>query len=355
MSIRRRAFGLRLAGICCTAAMAASTLLVGNAAAADPLVVAIRGGVLGDFHINILGPLFEEEFGIPVVFTVDTSGPALAKVQAEAANPQTDVLWTVSSTQLAGQQAGLFEQMDLSNIPNASSLDPQLVDPNGYFVALGVDIIGVIYHTDVFERRGFPAPTSWEDLFRPEYRGRVVISEPTNSFGQAAIAGLTSIASGGLQTDEAAQPVLDRLVAAGQDILWSSSPSHMVQLLTQEDAWIGSISDTRGWELVGQGAPVEYVIPEEGGFYSPLYWAIVKDAPNMDGAYKWINWYISPRIQAMRTEAFSSRPVNPDALALVQDEEIKARFDRPLTIAPIDWTWIEESTRDWVRALQIGG
>ncbi len=330
-------------------------LSVGSAtAASDQLVVAIRGGTLGDFYIKVLGPMFQKQFGPRVVFTVATSGPALAKVRAEARNPQTDVLWTTAPTQFEGERRELFAKIDYGKVPNVKDVDPSLVDPDGYFVAKSIQYIGIAYNPELFKAKGFAAPTSWRDLLRPEFRRHVAIESPADSFGQATIGGLVSVLSG-RQTDEAAKAVVDQLVGAGPDILWATSPSHMAQLLTQQDAWIAAFGDARAWELMDQGASLAFVIPKEGGFPIPSYWALVKNAPNPEAALQWINWHLSPEIQAMEAREAFRFPVNVKAGPLLHSsDKLNERVGGNVHAVPVDWKWVDGAFAGWVKRLQLG-
>ena len=154
------------------AVVAATTVLTSRSALADDVIVAIRGGQLGDFYIKTLGPMFEKKFGTKVTFTVDTSGPALAKVRAEGSSPKTCVLWTIPTIQTEGERLGLYEKLDYAKIPNLKDVDSSLVDPANFAVPKSVDYIGITYNEKIFAQKGFTPPTSWPDLSSRSTRAR---------------------------------------------------------------------------------------------------------------------------------------------------------------------------------------
>lgn len=337
------------------AVLAAAAVFASWPALADELIVAIRGGQLGDFYIQKLGPMFEKQFGTKVTFTVDTSGPALAKVRAEGASPKTCVLWTIPTIQTEGERLGLYEKLDYAKIPNLKDIDQSLVDPENFAVPKSVDYIGITYNEKIFADKGFTPPTSWSDLFKPEYKGKVALESPADSYGQVTVAGLAAVMEKGADQRGAAA-VMDRVVKAGPDILWGSSPAAMTQLLTQTDAWIAAFSSSYVWQAIDAGAPLKFIHPKEGSFPVASHWAIIKNCPNQAAAYNWVNWHISPEIQALEAETVSRFPVNQKSAALLQkgSAKVKDRLGQTVHAVPMDWKFIQKEYKGWERRLQIG-
>lgn len=337
------------------AAVAATTVLTSWSALADDVIVAIRGGQLGDFYIKTLGPMFEKKFGTKVTFTVDTSGPALAKVRAEGSSPRTCVLWTIPTIQTEGERLGLYEKLDYAKLPNLKDVDSSLVDPENFAVPKSVDYIGITYNEKIFALKGFTPPTSWPDLFKPEYKGRMALESPADSYGQVTVAGLAAVMEKS-PDQRGANAVMDRVVKAGQDILWGSSPAAMTQLLTQTDVWIAAFSSSYVWQAIDSGAPLKFVHPKEGSFPVASHWAIIKNCPNQKAAYDWVNWHISPEIQALEAEAVSRFPVNQKSAAILQtgSRKVKERLGQTVQAVPMDWKFIQKEYKGWERRLQIG-
>src|SRR5687768_12210637 len=78
------------------------------------VVVAIRGGVTGEwFAKHVIAP-FEKKYNVKVRTTTDTSVAALAKVEAQKANPQTDVISTTPQSHPLAIAKGLVAKVDAS-------------------------------------------------------------------------------------------------------------------------------------------------------------------------------------------------------------------------------------------------
>mgnify|MGYP000591138021 CR=1 FL=1 len=57
----------------------------------------------------------------------------------------------------------------------------QLYDPGQYWIGTALSGFGIVYNADLYARLRLPAPTSFEDLTRPELMGLVVLADPRQS------------------------------------------------------------------------------------------------------------------------------------------------------------------------------
>ena len=74
--------------------------------------------------------------------------------------------------------------------------------------------------------------------------------------------------------------------------------------VSYEDPCVGLLVD-------GAGDKVRLVYPEEGAVWLPAGVAIIKNAPNMENAKKFMDWLISDEGQAEIAKT-TARPVNPN-------------------------------------------
>ena len=92
----------------------------------------------------------------------------------------------------------------------------------------------------------------------------------------------------------------------------------MADIMSRGDAWIS----TGGWEAISsfgaaKGADIRFTHPREGDFAWTDSWCIPKDAPNLDTAYAWIEWMISPKAQAIVARNLSSGTISKAAVPLM--------------------------------------
>src|SRR5207342_1804839 len=139
------------------------------ATAQDKLVVSIWGGSWRDMAANIIGKKFTAETGVPVEYITGGTIDRLNKEKLAKGNPESDITFTTSHVGWLYANDGLYEQLDLSKVPNARNLVEQAKIKDYCTVAdalnigLGADVIGA--DLGLFE--------SWADLWKPEIKGKL--------------------------------------------------------------------------------------------------------------------------------------------------------------------------------------
>ena len=134
-----------------------------------------------------------------------------------------------------------------------------------------------------------PAPDSWNILWDPANKGKVAFyDDPTTAVMTAAL----------YLGEDPQNPNLDKVRTALQEVkantklFWASANDwtkpYSTQTITMGNLWSG-LAGT----LKADGKPLEYIFPKEGTVRWGDTWALVKDAPNPELAYKWINFMTS--------------------------------------------------------------
>jgi ABC-type Fe3+ transport system substrate-binding protein len=67
-------------------------------------------------------------------------------------------------------------------------------------VGFGLAAIGLAYNTEIFERNGWPAPASWNDLGKEEFRNAVGLATIGNGYGLSVLIMLAK-ANGGSESN----------------------------------------------------------------------------------------------------------------------------------------------------------
>ncbi len=145
--------------------------LARNAAADETeLVFAGWGGTLGQALKSAVIPGFEKQHGVKVIYLTQETVNMVARLKAQAARPQVDVVAGTDASHSIGRRQGLFEKLDPAAFANFADLYPFAITADGVGVMFGIQALGLEYDTKVFQEKGWPAPSSWNDLWDPGTR-----------------------------------------------------------------------------------------------------------------------------------------------------------------------------------------
>ncbi|UUY10329.1 extracellular solute-binding protein [Pseudomonas sp. J452] len=303
---------------------------------------------------------FETSHAVKVKYDVLDSDDSL-QAKLLGGNTGYDVVYP-SSTFMAKQiEAGVYEKLDWSKIPNRTNLDPGLMeklaqqDPqNQYGVPYVWGTDGLIVNmTKVREILGADAKIdSWDLILDP------VIAQKLSQCGISLMdsaSDMFPIVLAHMGRDPNSTDVADYLAAYAE--LKKVRP-YITQFSTSylNDVVSGDICIAAGWSgdaTVIQQRMAEAKLPDEIVYLTPKgstgVWftlmGIPKDAPNKDNAYKWINHLLSKEMAASTTNHITyttavliAKPlVAPELQAsntvFPRDEDIAAAFTF-LPIAP---------------------
>ncbi|MSP40315.1 MAG: extracellular solute-binding protein [Deltaproteobacteria bacterium] len=132
-------------------------------------------GSLENDTMDLLSAAFKKKTGLEVAYWRDAANKVTDRIGAEAraGKPQADLVLTTTSTLRLIQKDGLLAKYDS---PAAKAFPKTVIDPE-LGPAYRSTVIGVVYHTGIIK----PAdgPKSLEDLVKPQYKGKVVVPDPS--------------------------------------------------------------------------------------------------------------------------------------------------------------------------------
>jgi len=236
---------------------------------------------------------FEKASGIHVNFVRFSSGEALARVIAERNNPQVDVLFGGPvETFTAGRGKEVF---DPHKPPSWSELPARFKDPDGQWTAIADDPLVFMTNTQFLARHDLHAPTSWDDLLDPAYKGMLQMADARTS--GTAVTRIFSILQVHDRNEDQAFAYMKKLRQNVQVYTKSGGGGTLPVGLGQAGGGIFFIVDALFTKQKGYDVQISF--PKEGIGSAAECIALVKGAKNADAGKKLIDWATSPAMQSL--------------------------------------------------------
>jgi putative spermidine/putrescine transport system substrate-binding protein len=282
--------------------------LVPAGSAQELQVGGIYGGVWADALRTAVIQPFAAKQGVKVNAEEGISTVTLAKLRQQKGNPQFDVVWIDRVVSDSAIQEGLVERIDPAALSYGKDVVPQALvkTKSGDIVAVtsGYWAIGLAYNKKEIKE----APTSWLDMAKPQYKGKLAVYSPENAIGLPLLMTLAELNGGGPTNMDPGFAFVRGLAASGA-IFFAGSPAG-ANLLASGEASIATLASTQTWDLQRKGHPIEYVVPKEGAIAGDIRAHIVKGAKNRALAEKLVNYSLSPEAQKGLVEKLLLAPVN---------------------------------------------
>jgi iron(III) transport system substrate-binding protein len=236
---------------------------------------------------------------IEIKWVRDSTGIVTAKLLAEKDNPQADVVWGLAATSLMLLQSeGMLEPYAPKGLER---LDARFRDPADPPAWTGMDawVAAICFNTVEAERLGLPAPTSWQDLTDPVYKGHIAMPNP-NSSGTGYLDVSSWLQLFGEEEGWAYMDKLHDNIAA-----YTHSGSKPCRQAAAGEVALGVSFAFRAARLKEEGAPIEVIIPAEGIGWDMEATAIVKGTDKTEAARTLVDWSISEAANKMYNEGYA--------------------------------------------------
>ncbi|MDD3396277.1 MAG: spermidine/putrescine ABC transporter substrate-binding protein [Acidaminococcaceae bacterium] len=253
---------------------------------------------------------FEKKYNCKINYDVFANNEELlAKIQAGGA--RYDIIQP--SDYMVGTmiKLDLLEKLNKKNIPNLTNLNTSLqapaYDPTGDYSSIYTwGVTGIAYNKKYVK----VAPTSWEDLWNEEYKGRVILLNDNRE-----IIGMALKKDG--FSNNATDP---RQLAKAVDDLKELAPLVMAydtdtikQKFIAEEAWIGTMWSGDASFAYKDNKNIGFVVPKEGTTIWADTFAIPRGTKNKELAEKFINFMYEPKVSAKNYEYIGYNDPNEKA------------------------------------------
>lgn len=249
-------------------------------------------------------PIYKEAFekaypDIEINWQRDSTGVITARLLAEKDNRQADVVWGLAATSLMLlDKNGMLDAYKPKDYEQIKDQFKDTRSDNPTWVGMDAWAAAVCFNTAEGEKLGIPAPTSWADLLKPEYKGHIVMPNPGSS-GTGFLTVSSWLQSMG---EEGGWAYMDKLHENINSYLHSGSKP--CKSAAAGEYLVGISFAYPGVSLMNQGAPVQVILPSEGIGWDMEATAIMKGTPNLEAAKAVADFSASAEANALYNESY---------------------------------------------------
>lgn len=247
-------------------------------------------------------PGFEKATGIKVELVQAGTGELFKKIQAEAGDPQADIIFGGSYATYA-QNKDLFADYTSKN---NSLVNDEFQNKNGFTTSYVLDGSVILVNKKLAKEAGIEIK-GYKDLLNPALKGKIISGDPSAS--SSAFAHLTNmlLAMGGYENKDAWDYVKDLYTNIDGKI--ASSSNAVYKGVADGEYMVGLTWEDPAATLVKDGADVEIVYMSEGTVFLPAGSAIIKNCKHEDNAKQFIDYITSQEAQDTYGTQTTNRPV----------------------------------------------
>lgn len=307
---------------------------------------------------TIFGGKFEEEYrkaivdpfrratGIDVTLRYGNASQWLTSALVNRSSPEIDLLWLSYPENIQAIVEDVCIELSPEEMPNLR--DVHSVWYEGFRrkgVGLDYASFGIGWRTDLVR-----SPiTSWQDLWKPEFRGRVALPDLTASGGYQMLV-LAAMLNGG--SEENVEPGFQALRRLRPNVrkFYRSNPEAQ-QMLERGEVSVAAWYDGRVYGMADAGVPVRWVAPQEGALIGMVSYHIPTGSRDKEACKRFIDFAISKEAQEAFCNGMQYGPVNRTARLTGLAAERVPPFE---SLRDIDWfrmlphlgTWLDRWNRE---------
>ncbi|WP_053075027.1 ABC transporter substrate-binding protein [Ornithinibacillus californiensis] len=259
---------------------------------------------------------FEEEYGVEVVYsTYNSNHEMLTKVQSGTVAYDLVFPSDYYVKQMVDNE--MLKEIDFDNIPNyeniANAWKSMPFDPDNKFsVPFMYGYDGIAYNKEFIKE----APTSWEDLWNPDYAGKVLLLEESKEVSNMVQQLLGNEMND--PTEEQLEAGFDKVKELIPNVLAFDSTAS--DRLVSGEAWIAHAYSGAAATAWLENDNIDFVLPEEGGIVWLDAMVIPKTSKNKYTAEVFINYLLEPEVSKQLSEFIPYGNPNEKAVEILPEE-----------------------------------
>ena len=329
----------------------AATAMVGilassHAATAQELVLGTFGGSFADNVAACYIEPFQAATGATIITKLGSSAQHAAAVRATAGQSDMDLVFADDAFAVQMANEDLLVPLDRAKLSNA----PEIIDgawgTDDAYVAAMLGATTIIYNREKITT----PPTSWNDLFDPQYEGRVTIGDVSGTSGWQFLAALNQMEGGTLDD---VTPGIEKIRPLAQSaVLLYSQADQVVALFERGEIDIAVWYPDRAGVAAANGLPLAAAYPVEGAVGIRPTISIPKGTQQEELAHAFIDTILDAENQKCFSERQFIGSVNKN---VTLSDEVSAivptgeALEQMLFLNPND---MAERLPDWTRRWQ---
>jgi len=309
------------------------------------MVLMTWGGLWGDSMRDSADAAFETATSIKIVQDRGSS-PAerITKIKVNINDQKFDLVQLHDGIVPLAMKQGTLEPINRNSprLTNLANVPDRFIQ--SHWIAMIYSPLGIIYNEKLVKN----PPTSFADLWRPEFKNRIVLPDINHSIGPYIVP-IGSIAAGKSPTDTATGFEMLKKMAALQPI-WAKDTDSIMNALRSEEAVIGLLYKSQAFTVQNWGTAVKWVYPKEGAILYSSGTAIAKGTKNLELAEQFLNLTLDPKIQTTYADKFNYPGTNNHMIGLLPpplQERVRLTSEEMSRLIDLDHTTMAEQRPDW--------
>jgi spermidine/putrescine-binding protein len=284
--------------------LAASTALIAAGAQAQEIAVGIFGGTFADNTRACHVANFEKATNAKVRFVLGSSTQNLAKLRATKGNPELDVAYMDLAIATQAKNEGLLSKLDTSKLSNYGDVYDSAKEKEGRFVGMMYGASAIAYNPKLVKE----PPTSWADLWKPEYKGKLAIGDISGTTGIHLVIAAARLKGGSLDNVDPGFAAIKELKP--NVVMMYSQADQVVPLFERGDIAIAIWYPDRVGAAAAKGLSVKVAFPKEGAIGILPTVSVPEGSKNKALGEKFIDTLLSAEGQKCFAEKQFAGPVN---------------------------------------------
>jgi putative spermidine/putrescine transport system substrate-binding protein len=299
-------------------ALASTFMINRGSAAARELRILIAGGSWRDWFHETFAQPFAQAKGIELTYRLGLTFEPL--VMAQRRSPQWDIIHQSQNRASALGAMGLLKPWTADRIPNVAKIHESF----RYEYIVGK--IHTPYGLCVNTRHIRTPVDSWAALWDPAARGKVGFPA-WNWVGDEVFYAINSTVGGTIENIDPGIARLKELFRTNQAKV-VNNVEHARQLLLADEIWIMPHFGARTEQAAAAGAPVQFVIPKEGGLSWIFNTSIIGGRPqdSIALAEEFVNTTLDAEKQIQFARLTGYPPTNVEAMRNLPNDLARLRI-----------------------------